>query len=304
MRNIIHLTVAALLAATTASAQISLLTFDETGPFEGGSTTGTYALPGIEANLISLGATPRTNYSGTVFNVRSGGIDLGIESTGASNGAPEPEESPDAFNRNESWTFSFDVDIILRAVDFGRTVGAEEVARIQCDAWIDQSITPTHAAISFSSSTGRFEVANGSPADNATFERLFGNQAILIPAGTTVTIGNYESDLTAGGWRIRSIEVEIPSDGPVYDGLAYIASGWIYYFDATTWTWIVTEPWMYNATTGESKLASESGVDGYAYFSFPWLYSYSAASWLWIYGDMWIWDATSGEYSVLPPPAG
>ena len=59
---------------------------------------------------------------------------------------------------------------------------------------------------------------------------------------------------------------------------------------------------MYNATTGESKLASESNVDGYAYFIFPWLYSYTSASWMYIYGDMWIWDASSGEYTLLTPP--
>jgi hypothetical protein len=301
MRKLIQLA-AALAWAATASAQISLLTFDELGPFEGGSTTGTYELPGIDTQLISLGATPRFNYTGTIFNVRSGGIDLGIESTGAINGAPEPEENPDAINKSESWTFSFDTDIVLRGVDFGRTINAEEVATIQCDAWKGQSITPTHASITFKSSSGTFEIANGSPADNANFERLFGNQAILIPAGTTVTIGNYADELVAGGFRIRSIETEIPSDAPTYDGLAYIASGWIYYFDATTWVWVVGDPWMYNMTSGEYKVASQAGVDGYAHFSFPWVYSYTLGTYLWIAGDMWIWDATSGEYSVLTQP--
>jgi hypothetical protein len=231
---------------------------------------------------------------------------MGINSNGGSIG-----DGGAKFDLGEEWTFAISTDFYLEGIRVDALTTAGEMSFLECSAWKGLEITPGDEKVLFDSEAGRFtflsrwDEASGGTIGNGQYdaERLSGYAPLFVPAGTPITFGAPDDGVSSSdiGWFDFS-DTAPEEPAPSYDGLAYIDSGWIYYIDNAAWAWVVGDPWMYNYTTGESKVASESGVDGYAHFSFPWLYSYTAATWLWIYGDMWIWDSGTGEYTVITPP--
>lgn len=108
--------------------------------------------------------------------------------------------------------------------------------------------------------------------------------------------GSADKRLFIDDIRVDGTVSEAPNG---YTGLAYRLGSWIYFYDTSKWIWVVGDPWMYNFTESQYKVASEWGIDGFIFLDFPWQYSHTTGTWFWIAGDMWIWDTSISKYILI-----
>ena len=169
--------------------------------------------------------------TGSVFAINSRGGDYG--------------EGGAKFDYGEEWTFSVDKDFYLAMIRIDAINTAGESMFMKSSAWKNLEITPGDERVLYDAASGTFTFLTrwveelGDATENGWYDagRLANWAPLFVPAGTPVTIGAPDDGgVSTGDITWMDFSDTVPEEPvPSYDGLAYIASGWNYYFEAATW---------------------------------------------------------------------
>jgi len=213
-------------------AQGALVNFDfNNGTAFDGSGPGTtmWALAEDDTNVTMTSVDVRApeyeladgnwTWDGTTYGVAETYIvsTLGINNLSISGDNPINNE-PTNINPGESWTFSFDVDVVFTQIDFAAFSGGDDKATLEVEG----------------ESPVAFTGDDGDPLNDPL-------SGLVIPAGTNITITNSdtvptplpdaESITPSSNWRINNFTLDIVVPEPsalvllLISGLTVIVSG-------------------------------------------------------------------------------
>lgn len=209
-----QLFLAACCLTTVAHADL-MITFADGDSFEG-DTTGSMAGPFLDAATGTVGniTTLAVGPAGAVLNPNAG--TLGINAVGSG-------DTAGAFDDEELWAFSWDVDSQFTGIDF--VLGDDETFAIGAADWIGLTLTPGSSAVSFDSLTGTFTISNGHTLDDFDLDDLTGGVALDVLAGSFISIG-FETTGAAGNSAVISdISFALPAAVPEPGSMALCLCG-------------------------------------------------------------------------------
>lgn len=164
----------------SATAAIMFLNSDSFDGDVAGGIAGPFldSASGISGTITTTGVMP----GGSLVNTTSG--QLGIN-------APGTGDTADSFDNGESWSFRWDYNSQLAALDFGNySTATEDLGfSVQSSAWIGLGVIPGSANVVFNNATGAFTFKDGTASDIFTVTDLYGAGPVpTVLAGTDILI--------------------------------------------------------------------------------------------------------------------